>query len=142
MRDAAKGLDCELVYALVSRETTVAAKRKGGGGRTGAIALEPMRCAATGELRLNGLRVKGNARPLQVLLMLLGRPSVPFCLNPHLSKIGVEVERRDCHRTASLVIAGVVHVLKVVGDRESAPQVRRVKALDDLFLAVGERAVA
>ena len=59
-----------------------------------------------------------------------------------LSEFGVEAESGDGDGAARLVIAGIVDVLKIKGCEEAAPEVRSVEALEDLFRAVSEAAVA
>jgi hypothetical protein len=54
----------------------------------------------------------------------------------------METQRGNKDGTATFVVAWVVHMLQVAGREESAPQVYRIKSLDDFFGTVGESAVS
>jgi hypothetical protein len=58
------------------------------------------------------------------------------------SEVGVEADSRNGDGPASLVIARIVNVLKVIRGKEAAPEVRGVETFEDFFVTVGEAAVA
>ena len=57
-------------------------------------------------------------------------------------EIDVEAKGGDKDGAAILVVAGVIDVLKVEGSKEAAPEMGGVKALEDLFVTVIQRAIA
>ena len=74
---------------------------------------------------------------------LTSRPARSLCMPSSLvpclySKVRVEPECGNCHGSARLVVSGIVHVLKIVGNEETAPKVSGVEGLDDLLAAVSQ----
>jgi hypothetical protein len=68
--------------------------------------------------------------------------SLPAAAFVRRSEVSMEPKSQYRDGAESLVIAGIVNVLKVEGSEEAAPEVRGIEPLNDFFGAVSEVAIA